>query len=104
MAEDCFILGQGGELSFSGDWYRLIEHPGFSIFGGYLSLLLVTVLFSRKNSWKLWPLLEDMTKVLVPFFIVAELFKFGGGFSMLVGYEVVALSLVWVMLALIQKY
>jgi hypothetical protein len=49
-------------LTFSGLW-RFWEIPGTNLWGGLLLILLWTWWLCKKNEWKLWPFLEDLTPI-----------------------------------------
>jgi len=54
-------LANWGEWQTFSDWVTFYKNPGINLAGGYVVLLMITMLLTQKYEWKLWPFLEDMT-------------------------------------------
>ena len=53
-------LSNWGEWQTLTDWVAFYNNSGINLAGGYVVLLMVTMLLAQKYGWKLWPFLEDM--------------------------------------------
>jgi len=60
------------------DWVLVGSKPGMSYIGGYLGLILVSWLFTRKEQWKFFNFMEDLARpflIMVSFFMLDELLR-----------------------------
>jgi hypothetical protein len=69
------------------DWVSVGNKPGMSYVGGYLGLVFMAWLFSRRQQWKFFNFMEDLLKpflVMVGFFMLDEVFRTRFGWEPLV--------------------
>ncbi len=60
------------------DWVLVGSKPGMSYIGGYLGIILISWLFTRKEQWKFFNFMEDLVRpflVMSGFFMLDELFR-----------------------------
>ena len=60
------------------DWISVTNKPGMSYIGGYLGLILTSWLFARKEQWKFFAFMEDLSRpflAMVSFFMLDEFLR-----------------------------
>lgn len=58
------------------DWVLVTSKPGMSYIGGYLGLVLVVWLFSRKEQWKFLSFMEDLLRPFLAMMVFLMLDEF----------------------------
>jgi hypothetical protein len=61
------------------NWFSFWSYPGFSYFGGFLSVLLFSWWYVSRNNWKFYSFLESLTPnfLWLMFFLLADELLFG---------------------------
>lgn len=78
------------------DWILVGSKPGMSYIGGYLGLILVSWLFTKKIQWKFLNFMEDLIRpflVMVGFYMLDELIR--TKFSLEIGLFLLLIILVF---------
>lgn len=86
------------------DWLSFWQKPGFSYWGGMVTMFLATIWYCNVNDWKLWSFLEDMTGIIYTMVVLLMLDEWiRTGLDRRVGIYVLAAFLGWIINKLVAK-
>jgi hypothetical protein len=88
------------------DWFSIWTKPGMNFYIGYLFMLFVTWIISKKEGWKYLSFLEDLTKnfLILFFFLMLDEFT-RTRFSLMTGLFTLVIAVGWIVANIIkQKY